>query len=87
MAEWIEPDGPDLRVQRRPYTPAEVARVRELIAAREPWPRQETERALDAVHEAVGRGAKGFRLWELDPIRSEADLDRAVAEEVGEWKW
>lgn len=67
----------------RDFTPAEVARIKNLIATRDrarghPNP---VSVELEAMHAAAGR-RRGWMLWELDPVRTPDDLDRAVAEEV-----
>lgn len=67
----------------REFTAAEVARIRELVATKDsihahPHPNIE---ALEAIHAAAGR-RRGFMVWPLDPVRTQDDLDRAVAEEL-----
>lgn len=64
------------------FSPAQLARIRELVAARDSWPVRAHPHPvsveLDAIHAAAGR-TRGFKLWELDPV---TDLERAFAEEI-----
>ncbi len=70
-------------IDGRPFTVEELARIRRLI---EMWPSvrghphpHATE--LEQIHAAAGR-RRGFKLWELDPLRTADDLDRAYVEEI-----
>lgn len=73
------PDPPPRSADGREFTPAEVSRIRDLIAGRDirrhPNPNIE---ALRDIHAAAGR-RRGFMVWELDPV---TDLEAAVAEEL-----
>lgn len=79
MARRREPT-PVLPAGVRDFTPAEVDRIRHLIATRDsirkhPNPNIE---ALHSIHSAAGR-RRGFMVWQLDPV---TDLDAALAEEL-----
>lgn len=71
----------------REFTPAEVAEIRRLISScpvqRHGAPQIER---LERMQRAVGR-QRTFKLWELDPVTTDAELERAVAEEIGNRKW
>ena len=69
------------------FTPAQLARIRELIAAHDSWPVRAHPHPvsveLDAIHAATGR-TRQFKLWELDPV---TDVDAAFAEEIAHDYW
>lgn len=69
------------------WTDEAVARIRALIVDPPRVPdrgsmvdRFRQARELERVHEEFGR-RRDFMLWELDPV---TDVDRALAEELGE---
>lgn len=77
--EPVEPLTPGVR----PFTDGEVTEVRRLIAG---WSHVSGHPhpyvgLLERIHAAAGR-RRGFKAWELDPIRTPLDLERAVDEEL-----
>ncbi len=67
----------------RPFTVEELARIRRLI---EGWPFVRGHPhpyvdELEQIHAAAGR-RRGFMLWELDPLRTADDFNRAYVEEI-----
>jgi len=69
------------------FTPAQLARIRELIAAHDSWPVRAHPHPvsveLAAIHAAAGR-TRSFKLWELDPV---TDVDAAFTEEITHDYW
>lgn len=79
MARLRKPAAPARPSSGRGFTPAEVDRIRYLIATRDPSGLDDPNvDELYRMHEAAGR-RRGFMLWELDPV---TDVERAVAEEL-----
>lgn len=69
----------------RPFSDAELAQIRRILIG---WPDRQGHphpgvAELEAIHASAGR-RRGFKVWELDPIRTADDFERAVREELSE---